>query len=859
MREHKKIDISKILKILGGNTASTGISTLLTSIVNPTSVLAKGATTIVGKTIGDYIVEKMSRAQLNDVESILLKGKADGKIYIPSEIDLTIIVTAIENFLEDQNIEDENIENTISLYSNIENQIRLFLDKECYDANEEIYITKSAIYVINTILEWLCKEDIFPFLMNNITKNDELSYRLKKIENGVLSLQTKENTITEQRNFSKIKNKIDDYSKKWNQNLFLNNYDEYGEDSGVNITLSQLYTTPKYIYKDNTKSNDNLEEFLFSKSWKMLIILGLPGSGKTSLLIKYLQKNLERNGSNDNIILVKSTELFDSKDYNNGIITLDQMLREKVYEKIGEWKNKVLIIDGFDESNLYNRKEILEKFSNILFEDNDNPPQKVIITCRENYIMDLESQKYTYIHLCAFDDDKIDQFIDQFIGISKKDVSDSSRKYIKQNKMVYGIPIILYMVLSLDIPINSDMSEVDIYDYIFNIENGIYDRCFKVKNKIYGYAEKTNHSDVKNEIHQLNRNLAFWMFENNSEHATISINDFKIIKSRLNLDNNYYLDYYFKMIHHIDGMNGEDECNIEFIHRTLYEYFVIEQIFTIIASSWNNRDDKCLVGNLPFFLKKGQLSSQMELFLSKKLKNLLSEDSREFFEWWNKNFCTLLKDGMFSRIAEKTLFNGEINKNELLRQCAYKEVNCCIELICLSQIILNICIEKNDKYRGYIGNSETVNNLINYVSSFSWKDNIVSGKNIYKKFFERNERGFWGINLSNVNWEYLCLYNKNLSNANLKNAIFKDVDFIYSNFSNSDLENGQFWGETSISSVDFTFSDLNNVIIDASYKNPKEWRAIAQGNFDNITITARNNNNTFSHAEFEKIYLKENF
>ena len=46
-----------------------------------------------------------------------------------------------------------------------------------------------------------------------------------------------------------------------------------------------------------------------------------------------------------------------------------------------------------------------------------------------------------------------------------------------KGKEVFGIPLILYMILALDISIEKEDSIVDIYDQIFSLEGGIYERC----------------------------------------------------------------------------------------------------------------------------------------------------------------------------------------------------------------------------------------------------------------------------------------------------------------------------------------------------------------------------------------------
>ena len=52
-----------------------------------------------------------------------------------------------------------------------------------------------------------------------------------------------------------IKNRAEEYAKKWKENVFLNNYNEEDENAGVNIKLKDIYLEehlPHYIWKENT-------------------------------------------------------------------------------------------------------------------------------------------------------------------------------------------------------------------------------------------------------------------------------------------------------------------------------------------------------------------------------------------------------------------------------------------------------------------------------------------------------------------------------------------------------------------------------------------------------------------------------
>ncbi len=64
------------------------------------------------------------------------------------------------------------------------------------------------------------------------------------------------------------------------------------------------------------------------------------------------------------------------------------------------------------------------------------------------------------------------------------------------------------MVLALEINCEYETSIVSVYDKNFSLDGGIYDRCIDSKN----FAEQHRISEIKEQIHQVSREIAFWMF-----------------------------------------------------------------------------------------------------------------------------------------------------------------------------------------------------------------------------------------------------------------------------------------------------------------------------------------------------------
>lgn len=89
------------------------------------------------------------------------------------------------------------------------------------------------------------------------------------------------------------------------------------------------------------------------------------------------------------------------------------------------------------------------------------------------------------------------------------------------------------MVLALNISIEENGSIVDIYDKIFSLEGGIYDRCIENKS----FADIHRIGEIKTQIHQISREIAIWMFENNPDKASIPQSEYQKICTDIKRNN----------------------------------------------------------------------------------------------------------------------------------------------------------------------------------------------------------------------------------------------------------------------------------------------------------------------------------
>lgn len=517
-----------------------------------------------------------------------------------------------------------------------------FLEVMCYeickDENRDL-----AIEVVLLQLDQMngyVQEGFRRSYLNDEEINKKLDYLIKELSNKKVYEERYSREIY-------VKNRAKEYADKWNENVFLNDYKKRDEKAGVNIKLRELYLErhlPHYIWKDNTKLSYDLKELLKeytvdNDDKKMLLILGRAGVGK-STLITWIMANLIEKRNEVLLYLIAS----DLKNVNwEGDDILNEILKTL---KLGydELEGKILILDGFDEIHTGGDGErILNQIYHKLKRMNYLKQFSLVITCRENYIHKLRKIECDHISLQKWDDKQIKSFCEIYGSVGKREVSQDTLDKMLENKEVFGIPLILYMVLALNISIDENGSIVDVYDRIFSLNGGgIYDRC--INNLSYG--EEHRISKIKQQIYQISQRIAFWIFENNSEEAFIPQAEYEgicdiVIKEteekNEDIKGDVFIGSYFEPIRHCEGV-GTDE--LQFVHRSIYEYFVAVYFYESIHMLSTKEK---IAAQLGMLLKDGCLSVQILKFIEYKLKTIRMYN---FSDTIKEVFQIMLRDGM---------------------------------------------------------------------------------------------------------------------------------------------------------------------------------------------------------------------
>lgn len=586
-----------------------------------------------------------------------------------------------------------------------------------------------------------------------------------------------------------IVNRADEYAKKWDKNVFLNDFNKRDENAKdkVNIKLSDIYLEeqlPHYKWRKNKKNSYDLRNLLNeyiekSNEKKMLLILGQPGIGK-STLITWMMANLVE--KNDDILVYQFALDLGSVNWKNGNI-LENIFRTFGLES-NELEGKTVILDGFDEIYINDdRERVLNKLDKQLKALNSLQKFSLIITCRENYI-DPVQLSCDYIILQAWDKDQIESFCEIYKKVNSRKESKSldDKSYninlskILDDEEIFGIPLILYMILALNVDVEKSSSLVDIYDQIFSLKKGgIYDRCYDVEHRI-------NAPEIKEHIHRISQRIAFWIFENNADKAFIPWIDFEDIcdnemselgRNGIDIQNDTLIGNFFKL-KHCEGIKTDE---LHFIHRSIYEYFVVIFFFESIHKV--NLEEK-IAENLGEFLKKGHLSKQILEFIKYKFD---SKNEFAISDIIGKGFRVMLQDDMTYHMKEK-------NKN-IINQ----ELNIFSNMLNLVHLWFDQVENIDNKLTAYLRHND--------LERLDLRGAALSGTNLRGVFLI-------GANLSGAYLIDTDLNRAVLEDTNLRGAHLNGADLSGTDLNGADLR-GAFLIEAYLDETDLNGADLRGV------------------------------------------------
>ena len=345
-------------------------------------------------------------------------------------------------------------------------------------------------------------------------------------------------------------------AKTPNEEYVLQYLNDYPEDDMPEQALRH--------YKSDIKMYSNLEEILnkYIKSDKKIsLILGLPGSGKSSLVSYLAGKYFEHNKEH---IFVRLSKLAKADSLLDAICKYLNVEQEYL-------ENKFLVLDGLDEINFTNDAEsLLINFINDI--KNLCVNTKIFITVRDNYV-DIEDLKYipyyAQCYIVQIMHFGLMQMIDFHYKYTKENISLQRLRILQQEKKVLGIPLLLYIVYSLNIDLMNEHDKYRLYQKIFSIQNGIYDKC-NTGDGGYDIVGKKFTIEDKESFHAIAQEIAYEMFLKNTLMIMQDDIESQIKESKYTERS--------KMCYLYNNFYERLDKRIGFIHKSFYEYILAEYI-----------------------------------------------------------------------------------------------------------------------------------------------------------------------------------------------------------------------------------------------------------------------------------------
>lgn len=392
---------------------------------------------------------------------------------------------------------------------------------------------------------------------------------------------------------------------------------------------------------------------------------------------------------------------------------------------------------------------------------------------------------------------------------------EMGEKYYNEALDVLGIPVILYLALMANIDIGKNPTKPELYYRIFAEKGGIFDKFYK-KGIEYDSGRQIlrNSKNIKNYLNVL-RDIAFKMFEKKS--LILSVEECTIPKLEFESNKVNILEFPIKYLFE------NSETKIEFIHRSIYEFFVANKLLESFQSA--DKISKYELANVfGKNLSKNVLSKEILEFMNYKINELIS------FENIEETFQLMLDYGMtyFTKSKTKNILESEqiifANMLEIIHIYGKSDFdfrNLVIYIKCNKNMALNleeIRMQDEDLRGANFQDSNLMNAKINYSDLRG-----INGRNVYAPKIELNGTDLRGADLKNAKLQCAKLYNAklqvtdfsganlegaHLEYANLRGAILKGAILKGANLEGANLEG------INLEGVDISVAKIGETIFD---------------------------------------------
>lgn len=581
-------------------------------------------------------------------------------------------------------------------------------------------------------------------------------------------------------------------------NTFIHNYKKplFWSDSAKN-TLENLYIYNSYSMKKHAQSYNDLQVLVdsfitghmndFLRGTKnirqydpiqILLITSFPGCGKTSLVSKIAHDYAEL----PNVIFVNMADLKDS-DISFAALSA------KIQIPLSQLQNKILVLDSLDEAIKHseNCDDALANLCDELVEHNC----RALVTCRTNLLNSDDIRCCFEITLDGFNEDKAIEWLQKYSTINPDFHMVPWEHTIKRLSpslaRILLIPLILYICVIREIDITTIKDIGQLYDILFD--------------PVYSQIANTSHREhftYKNSEWKLLREkvsaIAIKMFQQGHiDKDTIEEPDMLGLRKYFGLD--FYVDSLSEQIH--------------FVHASMWQYFVAEQIYQNLKLLSTQEDIQIFLDHMTQIIVPGKTIDHMILtfieYFSKR-------------DHWNPADPSVYKH-ILLHLPEYSI---QMQGNSLLWLSSiwrdlfkiFTKIFTCYYPKLRDTLFQELSTDENKRVLVNTSNLTDISPIMN-VSAYSLKNVEINRINFcysYMKFCALRSSTFCNANFDHTILEGIYADNCNLNGSSFHGAYLNNAEFISSSMVCCDFSNAHLNG-TDFTGADLSYSDLRNATI----------------------------------------------
>lgn len=719
-----------------------------------------------GLTKGEKLIEKWAKESSSfGLEKMLKKNNISCENDVRCFVGNFLGQIDIETMIAEQGADKDKILSAI---------VRNFDEELKKDINLFNKLTGKQSEVEALLKEWLermwdCLDKDKLILSRIAVNNEELKVILYEILDKLNEMQLE--TVLNTKFVSLVPNRADEYKEAWERPLFLDEPSSaWDEEKTIPVALADLHTIPLFVWKKNKKNSAEIGELLEKIATveesreRMLVILGQPGSGKSSLLTYFLNEFDGQLGRE--IVLFRFVD-FKVDDWDS--VAIEELLQEQCGLDKKSLSGKILIFDGLDEVKVKGER-LLEQLYDKFACEKEIKDFSIIVTCRENYINN-NSLECSYITLWPLNEEQISQYYEKYCQKKKVTKLNIPLDILLQNKEVFGIPIVLYMTIASNIEVGTESTIVDIYDKIFDVDSdrGLYGvkNYRNEKHRIWIEENRKN-------IHEISRNIAIWMHQNNEGKEFIPKEQYQKTVEEQNMSvKDMNIGSFFK---HWEGVAGTG--TVCFVHRSIYQYFVADAIFDKIkdvVKSHTASDIEVFIKEIVPFIQVGVIDPTIGEYLKCKFEKMITskEVRQDVFSWFEEVLLKAVERGFINLSCEQKISFLEMET---------KEMKCFVNMIAILQACVDWCKNR------YILQDAPKENICLYLKHNGIRRNYkINLARFDLSAADLNEANLKEIDLAGANLEETNLKKADLERAYLEGANLKGANLKGSNLKGADM------------------------------------------------------------------------